>query len=165
MNARTVGALVGIVILAVLAKVVTWPENGPAVGDSQAYAQQLAEAEGAQQDLIDAQRLSGAFRAAAKILRPSVVQINAMVKQRPMRRMQDFHQFRSPFGNDLFDELFRELEGRQENSSLTRRKRSLMIHLAPMFRQGWARESSFQRTVMFLQTTTWSNRLTNCKSS
>lgn len=113
MNARTVWALVGIVILAVLAKLVTWPDNGPAVGDSQAYAQQLAEAEGAQQDLIDAQRLSGAFRAAAKILRPSVVQINAMVKQRPMRRMQEFHQFRSPFGNDLFDELFRELEGRQ----------------------------------------------------
>lgn len=84
--------------------------NGP----SQLYAQQVIDALEAEDDLIGAERLSSAFRSAAKVLRPSVVQISALVEQRP-RRTQDLRQlpFRSPFGNDLFEELFGELEGRR----------------------------------------------------
>ncbi|MBX3420488.1 MAG: Do family serine endopeptidase [Pirellulaceae bacterium] len=104
------------VVLAVLTGLVVHPWSGQSSGPSQVYAQQLLDAQAAQQQAIaGADQLSTAFRTAAKILKPSVVQINALVDQ-PQRRLRQLPQgqspFGSPFGNDLFDELFRELEGR-----------------------------------------------------
>ena len=67
--------------------------SGPNSGPSQLYAQQARVAQEAREDLlIGAEKLSTAFRAAAKALRPSVVTIIAKVDQpvasRIMRRGQ-----------------------------------------------------------------------------
>lgn len=57
-------------------------------GPSHAYAQQAVTAQEARQDLlIGAERLSDAFRAAAKVLKPSVVTITAKVEQ-PVQRLR-----------------------------------------------------------------------------
>ena len=121
MRSKAGWILTASVVLAGLAGLVFWSNEGHRGGLGQAYAQQALDAQQAEQDLAavgweGAERLSHSFRAAAKVLRPAVVQINALVEQRP-RRAQEFRQFpfpnRTPFGNDLFEELFRELEGRR----------------------------------------------------
>lgn len=101
------------VILAVLIGVVFWPDSVSKNGPSQLYAQQVAEAELAESDLIGAERLSSAFRASSKILKPSVVQISALVERRQARAPQ-YRQmpFDSPLGRDLLEEFFGDLEGR-----------------------------------------------------
>jgi serine protease Do len=114
MSRKTGWAMVTAVVLAVAGGLFWWPDMGQRNGPSQLYAQQVLEAVEAEQELIGAERLSSAFRSAAKVLRPSVVQISALVEQRPRRPQgtQPFP-FRSPFGNDLFEELFGEMEGRR----------------------------------------------------
>lgn len=95
-------------------------------GPSRLYAQQAAEAEAAQEALlIEAEKLSDAFRGAAKSLRPSVVTITSLV-ERPLRRstgrapdLRDFGlppEFRGLFPDELFEELQRRegLEPQQE---------------------------------------------------
>jgi serine protease Do len=89
------------VVLAILAGVVLWSRNGNS-GATGAFAQQLPPAEISEEALVGAEKLSSAFRGAAKVLRPSVVQINALVESRPQIRQ-------SPFGSsegDLLEELF-----------------------------------------------------------
>ncbi|MFO0941486.1 MAG: Do family serine endopeptidase [Pirellulales bacterium] len=71
-------------------------------GSGQAYAQQAAAPQISDEDLIGAERLSKAFRTAAKVLKPSVVQINALVETKQQIRTTPF----SPYGNDLLEEFF-----------------------------------------------------------
>jgi serine protease Do len=102
-------------ILAAIGGLMFWPEAVPHNGPSQLYAQQVAEAELAESDLIGAERLSSAFRAASKVLKPSVVQIGAMVERRPMRSPQNRQfPFDSPFGRDLLEEFFGQPNGRRQ---------------------------------------------------
>lgn len=83
--------------------------NGP----SRLYAQQVAEAQVAEEHLVGAEQLSSAFRAASKVLRPSVVQISIMVDQRQVQgRSPGRTPFNSPFGNDLLEEFFGDLQRR-----------------------------------------------------
>lgn len=114
MSKKTGWTLSLTVILAVVGGILFWPESVTNNGPSQLYAQQTAEAEKAEEGLIGAEQLSGAFRATAKVLRPSVVQISALVERRPMRTQQ-FRQFpfQTPFGNELLEEFFGELDGRR----------------------------------------------------
>lgn len=103
------------VILAALGGLLFWPEAVPNNGPSQLYAQQVAEAELAESELIGAERLSAAFRASSKILKPSVVQISALVERRVTRSMQNRQlPYNSPFGRDLLEEFFGELEQRRQ---------------------------------------------------
>lgn len=84
-------------------------------GPSRLYAQQAAEAQGAREELlIGAEKLSEAFRAAAKALRPSVVTITAKVdRQMRPRTMQSRGRGGLPdeFRGLLPEELLRQLEG------------------------------------------------------
>jgi serine protease Do len=111
MTKKTGWVMLAGVVLAVSCGLLWWPDFGRRNGTSQLYAQQILDAAEAESELIGAERLSGAFRAAAKVLRPSVVQISALVEQRP-RRTQEFGPFRSPFGNDLLEELFGDMQRR-----------------------------------------------------
>jgi serine protease Do len=79
-------------------------ENTP----SSLYAQQVAEAQVSEEALADAEKLSSAFRTAAKVIRPCVVQINALVERRAQVS-------RPPLGSDLLEELFGgQIERRRE---------------------------------------------------
>ncbi len=65
---------------------VGWPRGGN--GPGAAYAQQRPQTGATQQDaLLGAERLSDAFRAASKILRPSVVTITSIVERSPEQSM------------------------------------------------------------------------------
>ena len=103
------------VILAALGGLLFWPNSTPSNGPSQLYAQQAAEAELAEGDLIGAERLSSAFRASAKVLKPSVVQISALIERRQTRapQLRQFP-FDSPFGRDLLEEFFGQQNGRRQ---------------------------------------------------
>lgn len=88
---------------------------GSQSGPSQLYAQQARVAQEAREDLlIGAEKLSVAFRAAAKALRPSVVTITAKVDQpvvtRVMRRGQA-PGLPEEFRGMIPDELFRQFGG------------------------------------------------------
>lgn len=113
MNRTTGWTLSLSVILAALGWLF-WPGNTSNNGPTQLYAQQVAEAEMAEVDLIGAERLSSAFRASAKVLKPSVVQISALIERRQARAPQ-FRQspFESPFGRDLLEEFFGQQNGRR----------------------------------------------------
>jgi serine protease Do len=88
---------------------------GAQTGPSQLYAQQARVAQEAREDLlIGAEKLSTAFRAAAKALRPSVVTITAKVDQpavtRVMRRGSG-QGFPEEFRGLIPDELLRQFGG------------------------------------------------------
>ncbi len=88
------------VVLATLAGAAWLQKTNSSSAVGQLYAQQPAAAQISDEDLIGAEKLSKAFRTAAKVLKPSVVQINALVETREQIR-------RSPFSsNDLLEELF-----------------------------------------------------------
>lgn len=87
-------ALAVTVVLAIVAGRLLWNRSIPEIGTSQLYAQQVAAAQISEEDLIGAEKLSSAFRTAAKVLKPSVVQINALVETRSQVR-------RSPFGSSM----------------------------------------------------------------
>lgn len=91
------------VVFAVFAGKLVWNWLPVQHGPSLAYAQQVATAQIAEEDLVGAERLSSAFRSAAKVLKPSVVQINALIATRSQIRRSPFD---SPMGSDLFEELF-----------------------------------------------------------
>ncbi len=89
------------------------PEASP--GPSQAYAQQAAVAEEAREELlIGAEKLSSAFRAAAKALRPSVVTITAKVdrqiRPRTMQRRGQMQGLPEEFRGLIPEEFFRQFE-------------------------------------------------------
>ena len=93
------------------------PEAAP--GPSQVYAQQAVAAEEAREELlIGAEKLSTAFRAAAKALRPSVVTITAKVDRQVRSRMQRRGQIQGlpeEFRGLIPDELFRQFEDQGAN--------------------------------------------------
>ncbi len=83
--------------LALLVALSIWPAPEPP-GSASVYAQQRAEPLIQEQQIAGAEQLSSAFRAAAKVVKPSVVRIDAMVKRRP--RVSPSMRF--PFGLDSF---------------------------------------------------------------
>lgn len=91
------------VVLATIAGAAWLHKSNSYPGSGQLYAQQTPSAQITDEDLIGAEKLSKAFRTAAKVLKPSVVQINALVENRQQIRRSPFS---SPYGNDLLDELF-----------------------------------------------------------
>lgn len=95
--------LASTVVLAFVAGAAFWHRSGIGGGSSQVYAQQVAAAQIAEEDLVGAEKLSSAFRSAAKVLRPSVVQINALVAARQQVRRSPMD---SPFSSDMLEELF-----------------------------------------------------------
>lgn len=95
--------LASTVVLAFVAGAAVWHRSGIGGVSSQVYAQQVAAAQIAEEDLVGAEKLSSAFRSAAKVLRPSVVQINALVAARQQVRRSPMD---SPFGGDMLEELF-----------------------------------------------------------
>ncbi len=95
--------LASTVVLAFVAGAAFWHRSGIGGVSSQVYAQQVAAAQIAEEDLVGAEKLSSAFRSAAKVLRPSVVQINALVAARQQVRRSPMD---SPFSSDMLEELF-----------------------------------------------------------
>jgi serine protease Do len=87
------------VVLAILVGFLFWSRGGNDGSSTNAFAQP-APAQISEEALVGAEKLSSAFRGAAKVLRPSVVQINALVETRPQIRQY-------PFGGDadLLEEL------------------------------------------------------------
>ena len=94
------------------------PESG--AGPSPAYAQQAVVAQEAREELlVGAEKLSQAFRAAAKALRPSVVTITAKVDRRVgpriIQRRGQLPNLPEEFRGLLPEEFFRQFENGQED--------------------------------------------------
>lgn len=89
------------VVLAVSGGLVVWSSIGSSIVSSSAHAQQVPAEEVSADALAGAEKLSFAFRAASKVIRPSVVQINALVESRPRIRQSPF----GPMDSDLMEEL------------------------------------------------------------
>jgi serine protease Do len=104
------------VVLAIVAATALLVQSGSDPGSTSAFAQQPPASvtdEVSQEALAGAEKLSSAFRAAAKVLRPAVVQINASVESRqPIRQ--------SPF--DMDSEMLEELLGRRGSGNGPSRK-------------------------------------------
>ena len=109
---RILGGL-SVVLAAGIGATYLTSESG--AGPSQAYAQQAAVAQEAREELlIGAEKLSEAFRAAAKALRPSVVTITAKV-ERQVRTRTNLRGGQMPglpedFRGLIPDEFFRQFE-------------------------------------------------------
>jgi serine protease Do len=101
-------------VLAVVVAGIAWTTNGNGGARSTLYAQQASLSQAAQQELlIHSEQLSEAFRAAAKVLKPSVVTITALVEVSPRiqggRGMGDL-QLSPEFRGMLPEELLEQLE-------------------------------------------------------
>lgn len=89
-----------IVTLAVVATLLMSSRVFRSDRQSALHANPIVAPQVSEDDIIGAEKLSSAFRSAAKVIRPSVVQINALVARRAPIRSNPFG------GNDLLEELF-----------------------------------------------------------